>query len=250
MPTYNCSKYINQTLCSVFNQSFSDYEVIIVDDCSSDNTVEIIRKNEDKRISLIVNETNQGAAYCRNVGLSLAKGDYVAFLDGDDLWAPNKLERQLSFMMKNGFSFCYTNYEEIDENGNKSNILITGPKTINHNGFLKVNYVGCLTVMYERKIYPDLQVPSDIKKRNDYALWLKISEKADCHLLDETLAFYRRGRGISSGKKTRLFKYHMEVFQKLYGINSFKSFFFALRNVMYFCITKIKYKKRVGEKRK
>lgn len=243
-PTYNCSNYVANTIQSILAQSFQNFEIIVVDDCSTDNTVDIIKSFGDERIKLFINEKNMGSAYSRNVALEHASGEYIAFLDGDDLWAPNKLEKQLNFMEKNGYSFTYTNYEEIDKNGDKLNKFLTGPKRINHCQFMKSCYVGCLTVIYKREIIPDLQIPIDIYKRNDYALWLKISEKADCYLLDETLASYRKNVGISSVRKTILLKYHKELFVKLYNYSSFYAWLLALRNAVFYLFKRIKYRRR------
>lgn len=243
-PTYNCSNYVASTIHSVLAQTLQDFEIIIVDDCSIDNTVEVIQRIKDERIKLFVNEKNMGPAYSRNKALMYASGEYVAFLDGDDLWFPDKLEKQISFMEKNKYFFSYTNYEEIDENGNKLNSFLTGPKRINHREFMRACYVGCLTVMYKRELIPDLQIPADIYKRNDYALWLKVSERSDCYLLDEILASYRRGAGISSGRKTRLLKYHKDLFMKLYNYGLYRAWLLSLRNAIFYLLKRIKYHRK------
>lgn len=245
-PVHNCEKYIDKTLDSICNQTYSNLEIIIVDDCSTDRTVEIIKKRNDGRIKLFLNSQNQGAAFSRNVALNNTNGDYIAFLDGDDLWSTNKIEKQINFMLKNNFDFSYTEYFIINESGILSNIYMTGPKSISHKQFLHICYVGCLTVMYKKSLFPDLQIPNDIKKRNDYALWLRISEKSKCFLLNEKLAFYRKGspNSLSSGRKFRLFPYHMQLFQKLYSYSKFKSFFLALNNVYFYFYKKILYERK------
>ena len=242
-PTHNCSKFIEATIRSVLCQTIQDFEIIVIDDCSNDNTVEIIRSLNDSRIKIFINDKNMGSAFSRNVGLRHASGTYIAFLDGDDLWFPEKLEKQISFMEKNNYSFTYTNYEEIDKDGNKLNIFLTGPRKVSHKLFMRVCYVGCLTVMYKRELFPDLQIPNDIYKRSDYALWLRISERADCFLLNEVLASYRKNVGISSGKKAKLLKYHKDVFSKILNSNPFMSWIFAVRNVFFYILKKIRYQK-------
>lgn len=246
-PSYNCEKYIEKTLESIFLQTLTDYEIIIVDDCSTDSTVDIVKKINNSKIKLIVNEKNSGAAFSRNLALANATGEYIAFLDADDLWSPTKLEEQINFMEKNNYVFSYTSYEEIDENGNSLGRLISGPKRITKKGFKHMDYVGCLTVMYKREIYPDLQIPNDLPKNNDYAMWLLLSEKADCYLLDKCLASYRRHLtgSISSGKKTKLFKYHMDLYKKIYGFGRVKSFLYSLRNVFFYFHKRVKYVKKV-----
>lgn len=246
-PSYNCEKYISETLHSIFSQTFNDYEILIVDDCSTDNTVKIISGLNDSRIKLFVNEKNMGAAYCRNLALKQANGEYIAFLDSDDLWFPTKLEEQIEFMEKNHYDFSYTCYDEIDENSNKLHRLIGGPKRITKHKFRCMDYVGCLTVMYRRSIYPNLQIPNDLSKNNDYAMWLLLSEKTDCYLLNKCLASYRKHiqGSISSGKKTKLFKYHIDLYKKLYGFGKFKSFLYSIRNVCFYFYKRVKYVKKV-----
>lgn len=243
-PTYNGERFIGDTIRSVLNQTYKNFELIIVDDCSADDTQNIIESFSDKRIRYFRNDKNQGGAYCRNFAISKAKGDYIAFLDGDDLWHKEKLERQLQFMLENNVYFSCTDYELIDEKGQKLGIRVTSPKVITNKMFKKVDYAGCLTVMYKRSIYPDLSIPNTIKKRNDYALWLKLSEKADCHALPETLSYYRKSsNSISSGKKVKLLKYHAQVFSELYGFSSFRSWFCAFRNAFYNIRKRYKYHK-------
>lgn len=130
MPSYNTAQYITETIQSVIDQTYHNWELIIVDDCSTDNTDIVIGKIKDPRIRYIKNEKNSGAAVSRNRALREANGRWVAFLDSDDLWKPEKLEKQICFMMKNRYYFSYTNYEEIDADGNKTNVIVTGPKVI------------------------------------------------------------------------------------------------------------------------
>ena len=233
-PTYNGEKFIGDTIRSVLNQTHSNFELIIVDDCSTDNTQKIVKSFSDKRIQYFRNDKNEGGAFCRNLAISKAKGDYIAFLDGDDLWHREKLERQLKFMLEKNASFSCTDYELIDENGQKLGIKVTSPKFITHRMFKMVDYAGCLTVMYKRSVYPDLSIPNSIKKRNDYALWLKLSEKANCYALLETISYYRKStNSISSGSKVKLLKYHAQVFRELYAYSFLKSWFYAFRNAYY-----------------
>lgn len=135
MPSYNTADFISETIDSVLNQSYKNWELIIVDDCSTDNTDEIIKKYlSDQRIRYLKNEKNSGAAVSRNYALREAKGKWIAFLDSDDLWLPEKLELQVNFMKYHNYNFSYTSYEEVDENGNSLNRLVTGPKKITKQG--------------------------------------------------------------------------------------------------------------------
>ena len=243
-PTYNDERFVEQTIRSVLNQTHKNLELIIVDDNSTDSTLRIISSINDSRIRLFENSKNMGAAYSRNKALLEARGDYVAFLDGDDLWAPNKLDQQLQFMQKNNYCFSATFYREIDEHGDFLGFEFHAPKRITHRKFLRANYIGCLTVMYKRNIYPDLQIPNTILKRNDYALWLKLSEKADCFTLQESLSFYRkRVSSVSSGKKKYLIKHNKVLFSALYGV--FGSSIFAFRNIFYYIIKRLVYRRKI-----
>lgn len=246
-PVHNDERFIAETLNSILNQTHQNIEVIVVDDNSSDSTIKIIEGYDDSRIKLFKNNKNLGAAFSRNLAISKATGDYIAFLDGDDIWKVNKLEIQLKHMIERNYAFSYSNYEIIDDNGNSLKKIVSGPKRISHKKFLKMCYIGCLTAMYRRDVYPDLSIPVSILKRNDYALWLKLSERAPCYLINECLASYRKrtSNSISSGKKTKLIKYHKLLFCELYRFGSFKSTFYALRNALYYFLKRIKYVKKV-----
>ena len=145
MPSYNTANYIGESINSVINQTYKNWELIIVDDCSTDNTDEIVKKFlNDKRIKYFRNNKNSGAAISRNKALREAKGKWIAFLDSDDLWVPEKLEKQVNFMEKNNHSFSYTFYEEVDEAGKRLDIEIQGPKKITKYGMYNYCWPGCL----------------------------------------------------------------------------------------------------------
>lgn len=227
MPSYNTADFISETIDSVLNQSYKNWELIIVDDCSTDNTDEIIKKYlSDQRIRYLKNEKNSGAAVSRNYALREAKGKWIAFLDSDDLWLPEKLELQVNFMKYHNYNFSYTSYEEIDENGNSLNRLVTGPKKITKQGMFAYCWPGCLTVMYDAQYVGLIQI-QDIKKNNDYAMWLQVCKKADCYLLDKTLAKYRRGRqgSVSTQSIKTLIGWHYKLFRECEGKNRLHSIF-------------------------
>ena len=244
-PAFNCESYILETINSVLNQTHSNFEIIIVDDNSTDKTVDVINTIKDPRIILVKNDTNHGAAYCRNLAISKASGDYIAFLDGDDIWFPTKLEKQLNFMIENDFLFSCTEYEIIDDKGMSKGIKITCPKKVTRKMMRRSDYIGCLTVMYKRSLFSDLSIPVSIKKRNDYALWLKLSEKADCYCLAEVLAKYRKRNSSLSSSKFKLIKYHAQVFKEIYGYSSLKSWFNALINCYFYLYRRLFYKKKI-----
>lgn len=246
-PTFNCSKFIIETVKSVQSQSYKNWEMIIVDDCSTDNTKEIVEKlaDEDHRIKYYRLERNSGAAVARNKALELATGKWIAFLDSDDLWKRNKLEMQIDFMLKNNYAFTYHEYSEIDEFGNHLNIEISGPKKIGKIKMFSFCWPGCLTVMYDREKIGNIQI-SDIKKNNDYAIWLKVIKKADCYLLPEKLAFYRiRVGSISHTNILTLIKYHYILFKEGEHFNSIISLFLTFNNLVWGLFKKIRYVNRI-----
>ena len=246
MPSFNTANYIVDSIKSVLGQTYTFWELIIVDDCSSDNTENVIKPFlVDKRIRFYKNDTNQGAAFCRNKALVESKGKWIAFLDSDDLWSNKKLEKQLLFMQTNNYSFSYTNYREIDSNGTPTNILVTGPKKITRAGFFNYCWPGCLTVMYDSSSIGLIQI-ENIKKNNDYAMWLKVCKKSDCYLLNEELGFYRKGRvgSISNSGLARLIKSHYIMFRVSEKQNPCVAFFNTCRNILFGFYKKIKYVKK------
>ena len=177
MPTYNCEKYIAESIESVQNQTHNNWELIIVDDCSKDNTEAIVNKYlNDKRITYIQLKENSGAAIARNVAMQRATGKYMAFLDSDDLWYKDKLEKQLNFMQTVKCNFSSTDYEQIDETGKTLNKIIKTKKKVDYNRLLLDCPVGNSTVMYNIEVLGKFEVPN-IRKRNDDALWLQILKK-------------------------------------------------------------------------
>ena len=216
MPSYNCGDFVEESIRSVQAQTYQNWEIILIDDCSTDETISkvLALKKEDCRIHLYQNEENSGAAVSRNKALQKVKGRWVAFLDSDDLWEPTKLEKQVRFMEENGYKFSYTCYKEMDASGFLTGISVSGPPRITRIGMLAFCWPGCLTVMYDAAYVGLIQI-EDIKKNNDYAMWLKISQKADCYLLPEVLAIYRRGRNgsVSSHGITTMIKWHYRLFR-------------------------------------
>jgi glycosyltransferase involved in cell wall biosynthesis len=185
-PTFNSERFIAETILSVQAQTYKDWEMIIVDDCSTDRTAEIVAsfQEKDSRIKYLYNSTNKGSAFSRNIAIQKAKGKWIAFLDSDDLWHPEKLEKQIEFMTRNDIHFSYTNYCEIDESSKEVGVLISGPEVITNKLMRAYCWPGCLTVMYDAEAVGLIQI-ADIKKNNDYAMWLKICKKTDCYLFDE-----------------------------------------------------------------
>ncbi|WP_415331248.1 glycosyltransferase family 2 protein [Clostridium perfringens] len=245
MPSYNTAKYISETIESVQSQTYPFWELIIVDDCSTDNTDEVVKPYLlDDRIRYLKNDSNSGAAISRNRALREARGRWIAFLDSDDLWKAEKLENQIDFMEKNNYKFSYTKYVEIDENSNLRGVMISGPKRITKTGMYNYCWPGCLTVMYDRYFIGDIQI-IDIKKNNDYAMWLKICKKADCYLYPKVMAKYRKRSGsISNHSYIQLMKWHYKLFRESDECSNIRSYTNTLRNIFFGIYKKIIYIKK------
>ena len=235
MPSFNTGKYIAASIMSVINQTYTNWELVIVDDCSTDDTDEIVKPFlSDQRIKYISNDKNSGAAVSRNRALKEARGRWIAFLDSDDLWMPDKLMKQISFMEKHGYHFSYTNYAEIDMEDNRNGITVTGPPKITKTGFFNYCWPGCLTVMYDRDVVGLVQI-ADIKKNNDYAMWLKVCRRTDCYLLNEELALYRRGRAgsVSTHSIKTMIGWHYKLYREAEGQNPVTAVFNTCRNMVF-----------------
>ena len=172
-PMYNSEKFILKTIESVINQTYSNWELLLIDDGSIDNTIQIVEdfKQKYSNIKLIQNLTNLGAAQSRNKGILEAKGEYIAFLDADDLWKPNKLDLQIQFMQTHNCDVSFSSYEQIAENGKPLHKLVQALPKLTYNKYLKTNYIGNLTGMYNAKTLGKITSP-DLRKRQDWLLWL------------------------------------------------------------------------------
>ncbi len=224
MPTYNSEKFVGKAIESVIDQKYSNWEILIVDDASTDNTHTIVNeyKNKDSRIKYSKLENNSGAAIARNHGISLAEGEYIAFLDSDDLWKPSKLDKQIEYMENNGFSFTCTSYTKIDQYGNSLNKTIQAKAKSDYDGVLKT-CPGNSTVIYNATKLGKFKIP-DIKKRNDYVMWLKIIKKADfLYGINEPLGSHRIREGAISSNKFDLVKYHWKVYREIEKLSFVKS---------------------------
>lgn len=245
MPSWNTAGFIGKSIESVLQQTYTDWELIIVDDCSTDNTDEIVAGYDDARIRYIKNESNSGAALTRNRALRAAKGEWIAFLDSDDLWAPEKLERQLAFMQKNGYVFSYHEYVKIDEEDKPLNIYVSGPDVVTRQGMYNYGYPGCLTFMYNAGYFGLVQI-KDIRKNNDYAILLKLCKEADCYLLKENLAQYRiRKKSISHDKLWKKLKSHYDLFHVCDEQSGAAALWYACWNMYYGIQKKRKYETRM-----
>lgn len=231
MPTFNCGRFIGESIDSVLAQTYTDWELLIVDDCSTDNTKEVVQSYPDKRIHYFCNDKNSGAAVTRNRALREAKGKYIAFLDSDDLWLPEKLEKQIAFMEKNRYAFTYHEYDEIDEQSKPIGIHVSGKKHVCIFDMYACCWPGCLSVMYDSEVIGLVQI-ADIKKNNDSAMWLQVIKKADCYLMPENLALYRRRKGsITPTSIWKKISWHYILFHDGDGMNPIASVFWMCMNI-------------------
>lgn len=243
MPSWNTGRFIEESIKSVINQTYENWELLIVDDCSVDNTDQVVESFHDSRIRYFRNKKNYGAALTRNRALREARGEWIAFLDSDDLWESKKLEHQIEFMRNHRFVFSYHEYTKIDEESSPLNIRVSGPKVVTKRKMYNYGYPGCLTFMYSAKELGLVQI-KDIKKNNDYAILLKLSKKANCYLLEENLAKYRiRKKSISHDKIGKKLKSHYDLFHFCDGRTAPVAFWYACRN-MFYGILKKKYYER------
>lgn len=248
MPSYNCGKYVEDAIHSIQAQTYQNWEIIFMDDCSKDDTIRKVSvlREKDSRIHIYRNITNLGAAVSRNNALREAKGKWIAFLDSDDMWESTKLEKQLLFMEENGYAFSYTGYQEIDNDSNPTGVFVTGPNHITKQGMFNYCWPGCLTVMYDAEKIGLLQV-ADIKKNNCYAMWIKVSKMVECYLLDECLAKYRRGRegSVSSHGIMTMIGWHYKLWHEAEEKNPLAALWHTGVNLVCGFYKKMKYVKHV-----
>lgn len=236
MPAYNCEHFIADSIRSVLAQTYTNWELLVVDDCSTDNTAEVVASFTDPRIHYQRNTYNMGAALTRNKALQIAKGHYIAFLDSDDLWAPHKLEHQIKFMEQNGYAFTYTAFLRTDKP-----LRISGPQHITRLGMYAFCWPACPTVMYNRDAIGLIQI-SDLRKNNDYAMWLHVIQKADCYLLDEELFFYNKHAGsVSDAKISVLLKWHYRLWRQEMNCSPITALFYTCMNAVFGLYKKIRY---------
>lgn len=232
-PSWNCAQFITETIRSIQSQTYTDWELLFQDDCSTDNTAELVAEFavKDSRIKYECNPKNSGAAITRNNALKRAKGRWIAFLDSDDLWLPGKLERQVAFMVENDYAFSYHEYTEISEDGKELGVYVSGIKKVNAFDMYACCWPGCLSVMYDRERI-GLILINDVRKNNDTAMWLKVVRKSPCYLLKEPLARYRRRQGSITppGIFQRIWA-HYPLFRVAEDMNPIAATFWTLMNV-------------------
>ncbi len=239
-PSYNSSNFIADTILSIQRQSYINWELLITDDCSTDNTIQIINSfvQKDKRIKLFKFNENKGAGFARNNSISHAKGTLIAFCDSDDIWLPKKLEKQIIFMKKKNLVFTYSSYNVC--NSNNENIgLVRCPKKISFRKMLNNNYVGCLTAIYDSEKLGKLFM-SKIRNRQDWVLWLKILKVSGPTLgIEEPLAVYRKRNNSISSSKLKQLIFNYNVYRKELGFNFLLSLILMVNFMIYYAAKKI-----------
>ena len=202
-PVYNAERFLSDTIKSVQNQTYKNWEILLIDDCSKDNSAQIIKEFQkyDNRIKYIKLKKNSGASVSRNEGIRNAKGRFIAFVDSDDVWKSEKLEIQIKYMLKENLGFTFTSYRYMKENGELTNKIAKAPSKINYNGLLKNTIIGCSTVVIDREIVDYFEMPL-VRRGQDTATWLQILRKEKyAYGIEQDLVNYRLvGESLSSNK--------------------------------------------------
>lgn len=227
MPAYNAEKYLMEAVQSVRAQTWEDWELLIIDDGSTDSTARIAAKcqREDARIRYIRNSSNLGAAGSRNAGIRQASGEWLAFLDSDDRWEAEKLEKQMKTAKEKNAAFLYTGSGFMDENGGKKQWVLDVPETVGFRGLLKQNVISCSSVLIRKdwmRAFPEKQVPI----HEDFAVWLEIlkEEGKKAYGVNEPLLIYRIRSGSKSGNKRKAAAMTFRVY-RLLGLPLWKCVF-------------------------
>ena len=218
-PVYNCEKLLEKTIECVVNQTYKNWELLLVDDCSQDNSAEIAKKYADKdvRIKYFKLKENSGAAVARNTALNNSTGRFIAYLDSDDLWKKEKLEKQVNFMLKNNYAFTCTDYEKINEDGESLNKIVKIPKEVNYNLFLRNTIIQTVGVMVDTKLTGKelLQMPN-IRRRQDAATWCQLLKNGfNCYEVPENLSYYRVVTNSLSSNKFKAIKMNWYWYRKI-----------------------------------
>lgn len=243
MPCFNSDRFIEQSIKSVIDQTYTNWQLLVCDDGSTDNTIEIVKSLmvNDSRIILLQNKFAKGAAGARNSCIEMAEGRFIAFLDSDDLWHSRKLEKQISFMISNNYSFTHTWYSVFRKSGDKTDLLnkVRWSDKYSYKQILRSGRIGCLTVIYDINKIGKCYMPI-IKKRQDLALWLNILMSTN-HIwcLQEDLASYREVSDSISSEKFSLIKYHWLIFRNLQNLGRLKSIYYLTTYVTFFFFRKI-----------
>lgn len=247
IPTYNIEKFIRSTIESVQNQTYTNWEMILVDDASTDKTVSIIEEfaQKDNRIKLFKLPENRGNGFARNAALEKATGKYIAYLDADDLWFREKLEKQIQFLKANNLHFTFSFYDSIDEEGNDLNRRVESPNPLTYKQLFFCNYVGNLTAIYDADYFGKI-ILETTQKRQDWRIWLTILKQIKTvKPVPEPLAFYRIRKDSVSSSKFKLIKHNFGVYREFHGYNFVFSVLLMIRFLYTQLIVKKQYIKKI-----
>lgn len=230
VPVYNSEKFLKDTIRTVKEQTYQNWELILVNDCSTDNSKDLIKKcvKEDIRIKLVNLKENSGAAIARNTGIAEAKGKYIAFLDADDLWNQEKLEKQIKFMEENKYEFTFTNYEFTDEKGNKTGKIVNVPKELTYKQALKNTTIFTSTVIFNvQELGKKLIEMPNVRRGQDTATWWKVLKTGViAHGLNESLSLYRRSNNTLSANKIKALKRTWNLYRNVEKLSLIRSFYY------------------------
>lgn len=230
---HNASKFIAETIISIINQTYQNWEILIVDDCSSDNSVEIVNqfsKNEP-RIIIYKMERNVGKGVALNVLIQNIKGDYIAFIDADDIWENSKLENQLNFMIENNVGFSFTAYTQFDSNTGNNIRIISTMDVVAYKDMLKYSRIGYSTVMISSKLLHGKKIP-ELRKRQDYALWLMLLRETNAFGINEPLTRYRVSSNSLSKNKIEMLKWNWLVYRKSEKLDIISSLYYLTWDII------------------
>lgn len=232
MPAYNSRATIAASIQSVVNQTFTDWELLVIDDCSPEPIVDIVESFHDDRIRYIRLQENQGVAMARNTGIAKARGRYIAFLDSDDLWLLEKLQTQLHFMQEHEYAFTYTWYSQFTDDPAKPIRLVKTKPSVDYKRLLQGNDIGCLTVMIDRQMIPQFEMP--VQHHEDYITWLNILKTyaATAYSLPQDLARYRISNQSLSGDKKRSMIWTWNVYRKSQGLSFAWTIYYMIRYIL------------------
>lgn len=231
-PMYNAKQYIEATMESVIAQTYENWEMLIVDDGSTDGSDSLVEKyqKKDKRIRYIYQD-NEGVSAARNRGIMDARGEFLAFLDSDDLWYPKKLEKQVALMREKGIGFSYTACDVIDAKGRLTGKIRQVPERLRYENYLNGNVIPCLTVMLDRKQVGKVEMPK--MGHEDYATWLTVmKDLGEAYGINEVLGSYREMKTSLSGNKFKAVKWTWNVYRKSQHLSVWKSAKYLCGHVM------------------
>lgn len=224
-PVYNAEKYLEDTIVSVKKQTYKNWELLLVDDCSKDSSADIINKyaQEDDRIKYIKLETNSGAAVSRNTGIKAARGRFIAFVDSDDIWLEDKLQIQIEYMLNNNAPFTFTSYRYMKEDGTITEKIAKAPHKISYDGLLKNTIIGCSTVVVDKNTFGDFEMPL-LRRGQDTATWLKLlKQEKYAYGIEKDLVNYRQVGDSLSSNKIKALKRTWHTYRNVENLSLLKS---------------------------